>query len=373
MKKKLIALFFCMLMVMSLATPLAGAENDVYFVAAGSHVLPLTEETMPFYKDGYLYVNASIFTGLVWESLAVGHIPANSNQPLILYAGNDRSLMFKPGAGYGYDLSGARYSPGAIQKNGQVYVPVQVVTQYFGLEQSSVNSVPHGRLLWIRKPGFGLTKDEFANAAVFAMEERYTEYLKNKQAATQSGTGLNNPDDPDSKRNIFLCLRADAVTGTMLDVLDRYSAQAAFFCDLSFLETHGDLLRRMVASGHSVGLLADANHETMTAEEQLSAGNAALYRAACTKTRLVMVENGTEEMLAAAEAAGYRCVRPVLDRSAYSLRSASNAETLLQRVAARQEESTSVWLGDSADAMGLRAFLMAVESGARCLALTEVS
>ena len=373
MKKKLLALFFCVLTVMSLMVPPAGAEDDVYFVAAGNHVLPLTEETMPFRYDGYLYVNAAIFTGLVWKALDVGHIPANSNQPLILYANNDRSLMFEPGAGYAYDLNGKRFTPGAIERNGQVYVPIYVVTQYFGLEQNTVSDVAHGKLLWIRKPKFGLSKDEFANAAVYSMEERYAEYLKNKQAASQSGSSLSNPDDPDGKRNIFLCLQADAVSGTMLDTLERQEAQAAFFCDIDFLETQGDLLRRMAAGGHSIGLLADGDHETMTVAEQLSAGNDALYRSVCTKTRLVMVENGVEEDWTAAEAAGYRWVEPALDRSPYSLRSISNAETLLQRIAARQEDSTSVWLGDSADAMGLRAFLSAVESGARCLALTEVS
>ncbi len=374
LKKKWISLALCVLLVMNLATPLASAEDEVYFIAAGSYVLPLADETMPFRYDGYLYVNSSIFTGLVWKTLDVGCVPANANQPLILYAGNDRSLMFEPGAGYAYDLSGDKYYPGAIERDGEVYVSIYMVAKYFGLEQSTVSDVAHGKLLWIRKPGFGLSKTEFANAAVYSMEERYAEYQKNKQTAASQGSGsLVDPDDPTNKRNIYLCLQADSMTATLLDVLERRGSQAAFFCDAAFLESQHDLLRRMVAEGHTVGLLAEGNHGTLTVEQQLSAGNEALYRATCTKTRLAYVENGTEEITKAAADAGYRCLEPKLDRSAYSLRSESNADTLLQRVAARQEDTTTVWLGDTANAAGLRAFLAAVESGARCLALTEVS
>lgn len=374
MKKRWAALMFCVVMLVNLATPMAAAEESVCFVAAGSHVLELSDETMPFVQDGYLYVSSSIFTGLVWRALDVGHIPANANQPLILYAGNDKSLMFEVGSGYAYDLTGKKFTPGAIEKDGSIFVPIYVVTQYFGLSQSIVNHVEHGKLLWVRKPGFGLSAKDFANAAVYSMEERYAQYLKNKRDAEHVGENLlPNPDDPENKRKLFLCLRADTLTGTVLDALDQQESQAAFFCDSAFLETQGDLLRRMVAVGHTVGLLVDAANPELTLEEQLSAGNEALYRATCTKTRLVFVENGGQEEVAAAEAAGYRCLEADLDRSEYRLQSLSNAETLIQRVAARREDRTTVWLNDTANAMGLRAFLTKAAEGARCLALTEVS
>ena len=36
----------------------------MYFVAAEESVLPVTDATMPFWANGYLYVPASVFTNL---------------------------------------------------------------------------------------------------------------------------------------------------------------------------------------------------------------------------------------------------------------------------------------------------------------------
>ena len=51
-------------------------------------------------------------------------------------------------------------------------------------------------------------------------------------------------------------------------------------------------------------------------------------------------------------------MEPSLDRSAYELKTASNARSLLQRVSAFRG-NISVWLGDTAAGAGLRAFLNA--------------
>jgi len=373
MKKKLTALLLSLLLTVSLATPLAGAEDEVHFVAAGSSVLPLSDASMPFWSGGYLYISSAIFTGIAWEALGVGHIEANAKQPLILYGGGDKSLMFTPGAGYAKDMEGSTYYPGAIQRGGQTFVPAALVAKYFGLEYSLISGVEHGHLVWLRKPGFGLGDKDFANAAVYSMTQRYAEYEKSRTPGMQEGSALVNPNDPTDKRAVYLCIQAGDSTEGLLDVLSRQEVQAAFFCEPEFLKTEGDLLRQMVAMGHTVGLLADLENSTLTLEEQLRAGNDALYRATCTKTRLVMLKNGTQEDTDAAEAAGYCCFVPELDRSAYSLRSDDNAKTLLQRIAARREDATTVWLGETVSALGLRAFLRSAESGARCLALTELS
>ena len=56
-----------------------------------------------------------------------------------------------------------------------------------------------------------------------------------------------------------------------------------------------------------------------------------------------------------------------------SLKSASAANQLLKRVTDRRGDVT-VWLGTSADAVGLRAFLnSAGQAEDRCLALTETT
>lgn len=372
--KRWVSALLCLLLCLMLAVPPAGAVEKVYFVAAGENILPLSDETMPFWNGGYLYIASSIFTGMARNSLDVGQIPAKNNvkNQLILYSGS-RQLSFPLDKNSCQSNDGQVYTPGALQRGGTVFVPTSVVAKFFGL-QYSVIEVEHGYLVWLRQPGYSLTDKLFANAATYPMAERYAAYIKAKETAAEPAVPpAETPQGVEiDGRVVCLCLKAGDDTAALLDVLDRYGAQAAFFCTPDFLEKEGGLLRRMTATGNSIAILIDGEAD-ISVEEQLSAGNRALERATCGVTRLAMVQNGKGEAVRAVREAGYRCLTPDLDRSAYELRSASNAMSLLKRLAASRA-SVTVWLADTADAVGLRAFLSEMEKAdGRCLALTETS
>ena len=55
------ALALCLLLALLTAVPAAGASESAYFVALGNEVLPLFDETMPFWSGGYLYIAAFMF------------------------------------------------------------------------------------------------------------------------------------------------------------------------------------------------------------------------------------------------------------------------------------------------------------------------
>lgn len=376
MKKRAAALALCALLVFQLAVPPAeAAEEDVYFIAVQEYVLPLSDGTMPFWYGGYLYIPSTIFTGVVRDALDISQTYNSAQKRVVLYTGlrsGGRSILFDLGKNYAYDKDGNSLYPGAILRNGVPYVPASVVAKFFNL-QYSITEVNHGHLVWLRWPGFGLSDKDFANAASFSMAECYNVYVKSKESqgpadGSETGSGVEIED-----RSIYLCLEAGDTTAALLDVLDRYDAQAAFFCTVDFLRERGDLLRRMAATGQSVGILADAADPSRTVAEQLEEGNRALALATCGKTRLAMVQNGDDQVLQAARDAGYCCVTPDIDRTGYDLRSSSNASGLLKRVSAYRGD-VSVWLGGTADAVGLRAFLLAAgDADGRCLALTETA
>ena len=385
MKKKLTALLCCALLVFQLAAPpKAQAANYVYFVAAGENVLPLSDATMPFWSGGYLYIANSVFTGIGREALDIGRSRNDKEKLVVLYSGSRaRSLWFEWDKNYAHDVDGNVYYPGAIYRNGEVYVPVSLVARFFDLQYSvnKVNSRVNGELIqgdlaWIRRPGNILTDKYFMDAASSVIANRYEAYLKEKEQQGTSAPGTSQPPagvDIEGKR-IYLCMTAGEDTSSLLDTLDRYGAQAAFFCTPEFLEQQGDLLRRMTATGQTIAILADAGDGTRTVEEQLEAGNRALERATCGRTRLVRVENGDEQITQRLGAAGYRCLEPDLDRSGYDLRSASNADSLLRRVLARRGDNVTVWAADRVDALGLRSLLAEVKNGdSRCLAWTETT
>jgi hypothetical protein len=384
MKHRILALVCALLLMVQMGFVPALAARPVYFTAINANVLPLTDESMPFWSGGYLYVDSSIFTmadNTPGKLLGIYRSLNTAKQVLVLSA-DGRSLIFDLVMETVQDDQGISYYPASIQRNGRVFIPVSLVAYFFSLTYSSTRvdreGSYHGYLVRIRNDKTAIPDDKnFADAATYLMETRYADYLKGKEPEE---TPMETPsDDPAEEitiqqgKTVYLCLKASdavAVEG-LLDVLDRNGGQVVFYCTLDFLEEQGDLLRRMEATGQGIGLLADAGNQELSVLEQLEQGNRALERATCRKTRLAFLEDVTEQAKAEAENAGYCCLKAALDRSAYPLKSASAADTLLQRVTG-QKGTASVWLGDSADEAGLRAFLVAAaKADNRCLALTE--
>ena len=378
MRKKLLAALACAMLLIQLAVP-AGAAETVYFTAVNKNVLELSDATMPFWSGGYLYVPSSIFTGANRDlRVGVTNINSGGGPTLLLYGGGAefQTLSFDLSKDYAVDKNGNMYFQKAVQRGGVVFLPISLVARCFDLLYTVIE-VPRGYLVWVRTQSVDLSERLFADAASYQMESRYSQYLKNQESG-QSGGDL--PEDAgtqsESGQRVYLCMEAsDADTvSALLDALDQYGSQAAFYCTVDFLEQEGALLRRMTATGQAVGIVADAaDPEGRTVAEQLAAGNAALEAATCGKTRLAKLENVSDQTAADVAAMGYCCLWPDLDRSPYPLSDASSAEVLLRRVGERGR-SVSVWLGDGVTAAGLRSFLAEVDqSGDRCLAMTETA
>ena len=364
MKKRWAAGLLCLLLLFQLGAPVRAA-GSVYFVAAEESVLPLTDATMPFWSGGYLYVAASAFTNL---GISVIN---NTAKGMTVLEKDRRALLFEWKKGSAQDSSGSIYTPGTIQSGGVTFVPASMVASFFGL-QYSVTEVANGHLVWLRSPDFGMSAREFANAATYNMEDRYNTYTaaKSPQTTEPETPEPETPEAPTVGARIHLCIEATQTAGNLLDALDRAKGWATFYCTPDYLEANGALLRRMIASGHTVGILADGSAGE-SPEEQLLRGNDALYRATFTKTRLVYLRNPEEGAVQTLEQAGWRCLSPSLDRSGYRLEGSSNAASLLNRITARRGD-VSVWLGTAVSSAGLREFVTSAQKeGHYCRALTE--
>ena len=72
--KRFLCLLLVLLMVFSLTPSETRAETTVYFTAVNDQLLPdLSDETMPFWSGGRLYVPSTVITGTsnsitVWNS-----------------------------------------------------------------------------------------------------------------------------------------------------------------------------------------------------------------------------------------------------------------------------------------------------------------
>lgn len=397
--KRILTVILCVLLLVQLSLiPAYGAER-VYFTAVGNNVLPLSDSTMPFWSSGYVYVASSVFTGAGRESLGISQVINNEKNRVVLYSGG-RSLTFDLSQYTAKDNDGQVYYPGAVRRNGTIFVPAYAVTRCFDLTYSVIE-VRRGSLVWIRQSSYTLSDSYYADAAEYSMESVYADYLRTREqmeppperpapsTGTGSGTsgtggGTGSPavtpspqpkPDPEPVpeeeetlelhgKRIYLCIAAGGDTAGLLDALDAYQAQGAFFFLPEQMAASGNLLRRMSATGQSIGIIADSGG-ARTVARQLEDGNRVLSQATCGKTRLAMVIGGTRS-----EPEGFRTVQA--DLSEWSLQSRSASENLLKRIASRRGDVT-VWLSDGVTAGGLRTFLAAVqEAGGVCAALREL-
>ena len=336
MRRKLAALLLCLLLVFQMSAVPSEAAGTVYFTAVNKNVLSLSDATMPFWSGGYLYVPSTIFTG-VGRDLGVSYYPNIAKQTVLLYVDDTiySSLVFDLNKDYAIDNEGNMYFQKPIQRGGVIFLPISLIARCFGLLYSTVE-VDRGYLVWVRNPDMDMEERYFADAARSRMDYEYSQYLRNQGTAAEETVPEQSEPSVVTGQRIYLSMEAaeSAAVSSLLDTLDRYDAQAAFYCTAGFLEEAGDLLRRMSAAGQAIGLIADAADDRPVTE-QLEAGNRLLSQAASVKTRLAWIRNATAEAVAEAEAAGFCCLTPDLDRSAYPLSSTGAADTLFQRVTSR--------------------------------------
>ena len=174
MKRRAMALLCAVLLMFQLAASPAQAAETVYFTAINDNLLPLSDSNMPFWSNGYLYVDSSIFTlaaNTPGTALGIYRSLNTAKQLLVLSSDKDvlKLLLFDLSAGTVQDNQGISYYPPAIQRNGVVYVPLSLIAYYFDLTFNRVR-VPHGYLVRIKNERAALSDEAFADAATYLME-----------------------------------------------------------------------------------------------------------------------------------------------------------------------------------------------------------
>jgi len=365
-RRKLIALLCALTLAAGLSAPAASAAGTVYFTAISDDtVLELSDATMPFWTNGFLYVAGSLFNS---KALGTAFIYNPTKGLAVVYFQKTPSyaLFFDLNRNAVDDNEGFGYYPPAVVRNGAAFVPVGLVCDYFGLTWSNTK-VPNGYMIRVCDPSAILSDRAFADAAAYNLDMAYQRYLASKEPS-ETTEPVTPPDEPDpepvGKRRVALCFHPGNRESleALLGALDARDAAGTFFLTAEDIAAWGDLARRIVASGHSVGLLADAG-AAEAAEAQLSAANRALWQAAGAKTRLCFLENAKAEDRSAAEAAGYCVLRPDINASDGGVSGTSGGAALFQRLDGLGEGGTAaVWLGGRAGLTGLREFLRLAEA-----------
>lgn len=316
MKKRMTAALCALLAlstVLSILLSAAAAQKEtLYFMAVNDVILDLEDETMPRMINNVLYVPYIMFdrNSTNGASLGVFSQYSRSKGTLMIY-GWDGTLVFDLNSGTA-EFDGEACEGKAIIRNSMVFVPLELVCDLFGLEWSWI-VMERGNVIRVKNEDVVLPDRDFASAATYAVEGRYQRYLQNKAAAQQpeasdppvSSTAPVTPvtpvtptpsGDPQEAEGARVYLAFDMSDGEgfdeILKQLGSAGTHAVFFCGVDELAARDDDIRTLLAEGHRIGLVLDA--DTVEGQlEQLEEGNRLLARIACVETAIAVSENLT--------------------------------------------------------------------------------
>ena len=304
MKKRLAALLLAMLLVLALLPGAFAAPELILVCTDGVFQQSVNEDNMPVFIDGALYIPYSFLSGVK----AVNCVYNSSLRQLLVY-NLDYRMTFDLAGDQTYDSAGELFAGKAVWRGGTVFVPIKLICLKFGLyfsyiEKSSANIIAPVARIASESPSVDDMPFVVRNISTMkAIADAYA------AAATPSGDDLPpetdtppvRPPEPQPDTLVYFIFQGEVneYTAEILDVLARRRISAAFFVDtLSALDE--DVLRRIYAEGHTVGLYADLEglSEEETAQTLLRAEEA-LSSVLHTKTRLQSVSGGSETLSAA--------------------------------------------------------------------------
>ena len=296
-----------------LAAP-ARAET-ICFVALNDNIPPISGDTIPIWSGGVLYVPYTIFDRTLVNNVDLGVYVSRSSTSVTLW--NMRKiLVFDLVTGACWDdISGEVFDYArAIVRNGRPYVPLQMVCDFFGLSCSYIN-LPQGDMVRIKSSDVGLNDAEFVDAAGDLINRRLREYSQSltpdpTPAVPSDPPQTNLGDDPEEETPTgsvstylaFAC-ESGAGIGEILDTLDGRDVYALFLLTPQVIAEEGDLVRRILGTGHSLGILAQGTGLEQT-RALLEEGNQLLEALVRTRTTVACVPEGQQTAL---EREGWIC------------------------------------------------------------------
>lgn len=303
--KRLLSLLLSVLMLCALLPPRASAAPTLYFTAVNDRMCDLSDETMPFWQNGLLYVAGATVDGP--DDLGIRYSYNQEKSVAILYKGQ-RVLYCDLTAGtMENNRTGEQYAGSPIVRSGMVFFPITALAKIFDLKYSSTK-IAYGYLLRIRDDNAVLSDEYFIDAATDPIQKRYAQYERAHAAAEQENETPAQVETPVRRDDLTVYLLLPAANGFMLtqllSTLENYQSHATLLLTPELLESAGDGVRRAAATGNAVALCISAE----TADEalaQIERGNDALWRAASLRTRLVYLESADKTLRAAVVGAGY--------------------------------------------------------------------
>ena len=358
--KRICCILLAAAMTVVLAAPFSTERAEAetaYFTAVNDTLFELSDATMPFWSGGNLYVPSTVFSS---SDVGVSYAYGAGEKKAMLYRDNT-ALLFDLANGGVLTQNGVSYAFSAITKNGYVFFPGAFVCAYFTLSFTIIETdyIP---LVRIKNSDATFKDSVFVSKADVFLSSRYNKYIQSKQT-TSSDSGQQTDDSDDtpeetSKNSVTVCMAftaGDSVS-VILDRLSGYGFKAAFFFTADEMEGSDDLLRRIAAEGHTVGITVDGTISAARAEREIERANALLRTYTGAATRIILLSDGTYPK-SALVSDGYCVFTANVDAQALGTTGASRAASVIKRIAAKKSYARVLMTGDGVSASALTTLL----------------
>lgn len=248
--KTIITLILVVALLCCLPVSAGADETGVCFVSANDTLLDLS--LSPVYYGSTAYVSARIFS---YFGIYYSYFGANFTAELY---NESKQIFFDMEKGSAYDTDLNPYDVSAVYRNGVAYVPVGWVCRYFGLSYSVIAGKGSGDVLRIKNGAEVLNDSQFFSAASSLMESRYNDYYGNVSGGDDYSP-LPEPTSQVSAKKMISLSFIGLPSAEIMNTLDRYGVKASFFLTERDALSDGDMLRRIVCSGHSIGVYCEGN------------------------------------------------------------------------------------------------------------------
>lgn len=347
-KRQWLAAVLLSALVLALGAPgLARAETvTVYHTAVNEQMLPLSADTMPVQVGGMIYVPYTVFDrNVTGVNLGVyyGQDRKDGNYIVTLYTIN-KLLVFDLNGGTCEDGSGVPQTMRAIIRNGRAYVPISRVCQFFSDTLTySYNPTDYGILIRICNRSAALSDARFLDAASSMMMSRYTSYIQSittpspPASPSATPTPTPTPTRPGTNPRVYLAVRcvAGGSLDQILDIMDFWSVRGLFLFQVDDLEQYAAQIRRIVGTGHALGLITDAA-DPETALAQLARGNELLSHIAHVRAHTVLADSGDGALRARLEQEGWSIWQENVDGASQGWGQYGLARSVLQAIENRR-------------------------------------
>ena len=342
MKRRIAALFCMLALTLSLCTGIAAVgESNIILTSVNDSLLAVSSNTMPVQRGGGWYVPYTVFADGSVNRSSLGLIAAYnaSQQTMLVYDTNGRSLNFQISVGFVTDENGTYYSQPALPINGTIYLPVKTICNKFNLSYSYISSTYN----YLRIVSSSKMSDSlFASAAQELAGKMVNTYKKRLQGSSGSSasskpssvkqpasvtvtppasTTTETPQEeltPDTSKNpssvtLFFCGYPTSSASSIVDTLNQNNLSGNFFLESEDILEQDERVRKMLAGGHTIGLEvpASALTDSKTLTDYLDQANQNLFFVTGITTRLCHIQGGsagklTANQLAALSNCGYR-------------------------------------------------------------------